>query len=263
MKRKILMIICGIVLILGFSLVGCGSQDSGLEDGTYVVDFTTDHPMFHVNDANNDKGILTVKDGEMTVHVSLQSKKIVNLYAGTAEDAQKEGAELIEPTTDKIDYGDGYVDEVYGFDIPVPALDEEFDVALIGRHGNWYDHKVVVSNPVPGNDIHAQSAIDLEDGTYQVETALEGGTGKATVSSPAEMTIKDGAATVKLEWSSPYYDYMIVNGEKYEPINEDGNSVFEIPVLKLKEPYKVIGDTTAMSEPHEIEYQLTLTLVEE
>ena len=103
--------------------------------------------MFHVSEANNDKGILTVKDGKMTIHVSLQSKKIVNLYYGLAEDAQKDGAELIEPTTDEVTYSDGYVEEVYGFDIPVPALDEEFDVAIIGTHGNWYDHKVTVFKP--------------------------------------------------------------------------------------------------------------------
>lgn len=260
--KKLLVITCSVILMMAFCLTGCGESDPGLEDGTYVATFTTDHAMFHVNDANNDKGILTVKDGEMTIHVSLQSKKIVNLYAGVSEDAKKDGAELIEPTVDKIDYGDGYVDEVYGFDIPVPALDEEFDVALIGTHGNWYDHKVVVSDPVPGDDIHAGSAIDLEDGDYQVETTLEGGTGKATIDSPADMTVKDGQATLTVVWSSPHYDYMIVDGEKYEPVNEDGNSVFEIPVPKLNEPFKVIADTTAMSEPHEIEYEITCTLTD-
>ena len=172
-----------------FTLTGCGGSgdseeaaaDPGIPDGTYVATFTTDSPMFHVSEANNDKGILTVKDGKMTIHVSLQSKKIVNLYYGLAEDAQKDGAELIEPTTDEVTYSDGYVEEVYGFDIPVPALDEEFDVALIGTHDNWYDHKVVVSNPVPGDDVHAGTAIDLEDGDYQVEVAKEGGTGKAEI----------------------------------------------------------------------------------
>lgn len=263
MRNRFLILICSIVILLGFGLAGCGSSGgSELEDGTYVATFTTDHAMFHVNDANNDKGILTVKDGQMTIHVSLQSKKIVNLYAGVSEDAKKDGAELIQPTVDHIDYGDGYYDDVYGFDIPVPYLDKEFDVALIGTHGNWYDHKVIVSDPVPGDDIHAGSAIDLEDGDYQVGTTLVGGTGKATVDSPTNLTVKDGVATVTITWSSPYYDYMIVDGERYEPINEDGNSVFEIPALKLNEPFKIIGDTTAMSEPHEIEYDLTLTLAE-
>ena len=219
--------------------------------------------MFHVNDANNDKGILTVKDGVMTVHVSLQSKKIVNLFLGNKEDAQKEGAELIEPTKDKIVYEDGIEEEVYGFDVPVPALDEPYEVSIIGTHGNWYTHNVTVSNPVPGDDLHAGTEIDLEDGDYEVEVAMEGGSGKASVDSPAKLAVKDGKATLTVVWSSEYYDYMLVDGEKYEPVNTEGNSTFEIPVSKLNEPFTVIGDTTAMSQPHEIEYTFTLKLVEE
>ena len=119
-----------------------------IEDGTYTAVFKTDSSMFHVNDAYDDKGTLTVKDGKMTIHISLVSKNIVNLFEGTAEDAQKDGAELLQPTTDTINYSDGTSDEVYGFDVPVPALDKEFDLALIGKKGTWYDHKVSVTNPV-------------------------------------------------------------------------------------------------------------------
>ena len=74
--------------------------------------------------------------------------KIVNLFFWKAEDAQNDGAEILEPTTDEVTYSDGYKEEVYGFDIPVPELDKEFDVALIGKKGVWYDHKVSVTNPV-------------------------------------------------------------------------------------------------------------------
>ena len=250
-------------------MAGCSgiekTADTGIADGTYVATFTTDNSMFHVNEANQDKGILSVKDGKMTIHVSLQSKKIVNLYPGSAEDAKKEGAELIEPTTDKVVYSDGYEDEVYGFDIPVPALDEEFDVALIGTHGNWYDHKVVVSDPVEGDDI--QSVINgntadnaassyVTDGEHTIEVALEGGTGRASVESPAVIRKNGDEITAVITWSSPYYDYMIVNGQRYEPVNTEGNSVFEIPVASFDSPLEVIADTTAMSEPHEIEYTL-------
>ena len=265
MKRKVLLVLLVCLAITAFTFTGCGSSSdssSGLADGTYVATFTTDHGMFHVNDANNDKGSLTVKDGQMTIHVSLQSKKIVNLYLGTAEDAQKEGAELLQPTTDKVVYSDGYEDEVYGFDIPVPAIGEEFDCALIGTKGKWYDHKVMVSDPVEGDDIHAGSGMDLEDGEYTVELSLEGGTGKATVESPATMKVENGEAKVTVIWSSPTYDYMIVDGEELKPINEEGNSTFEVPVKVLNEPFKVIGDTTAMSQPHEIEYKLTVTVTE-
>ena len=123
--------------------------DEVLADGVYMAEFHTDSSMFHVNETCEGLGTLTVKDGEMTIHVTLVSQNIVNLYYGLAEDAQKEGAELIQPTLDEVTYSDGITEEVYGFDIPVPALDEEFDVALIGTKGNWYDHKVTVSNPVP------------------------------------------------------------------------------------------------------------------
>ena len=119
-----------------------------LEDGTYEAEFDTDTGMFHVNEANDGKGILTVKDGKMTIHISLVSKNIVNLYVGKAADAQKDGAELLQPTTDTITYDDGSTEEVYGFDVPVKALDETFDLALVGTKGKWYDHEVSVSDPV-------------------------------------------------------------------------------------------------------------------
>ena len=267
LSRILLYVVLAAAMLI---MAGCGgaekTADPGIADGTYVATFTTDNSMFHVNEAHQDKGILTVEDGKMTIHVSLQSKKIVNLYPGLAEDAKKEGAELLEPTTDKVVYSDGYEDEVYGFDIPVPALDEEFDVALIGTHGNWYDHKVVVSDPVEGDDIQAvinggaegesSAATDIEDGEHTVEVTLEGGTGKASIDSPAVLRKSGDEYTAVITWSSPYYDYMIVDGQRYEPVNTDGNSVFEIPVSSLDSPLEVIADTTAMSEPHEIEYTI-------
>ena len=232
------------------------TESSSLEDGVYIADFNTDSSMFHVNEACDGKGTLTVKDGEMTIHVSLTSKKILNLYYGLAADAVKEGAELLDPTTDSVTYSDGMTEEVYGFDIPVPALDEEFDVALIGTKGTWYDHKVSVSNPEPKED-DAKSVVDLEDGTYTAEVTLEGGSGRASIESPATLTVKDGKVTASIVWSSPNYDYMIVEGKKLLPVNTEGNSVFEIPVASFDTALDVIADTVAMSKPHEIEYKIT------
>ena len=125
-----------------------GKKAAGaLKDGEYQVKFKTDSPMFKVNETLDDMGTLTVKDGKMTVHISLQSDKIVNLFPGTAAEAQKDGAKLLEPTKDKVEYEDGTSETVNGFDVPVPVLDEEFDLALIGKKGKWYDHKVTVSSP--------------------------------------------------------------------------------------------------------------------
>ena len=232
-----------------------------LPDGVYAAEFSTDSSMFHVSEACDGKGTLTVKDGVMTIHISLGSKKILNLYPGLAEDAAKDGAVLLEPTTDTVTYSDGMTEEVYGFDVPVPVIGEEFDLALIGTKGKWYDHKVKVSDPVAEDSREAANGFfdmsALADGSYTIELTMEGGSGRASIQSPAQLAIADGAATAILEWSSPNYDYMLVNGEKYLPVNTEGNSVFEVPVEALDAPPTMIGDTVAMSTPHEVEYTVT------
>ena len=270
MKKKLVVLLC-VILCTGTVFTGCGSSETPtgtetsviateengtqnredqqakaeISDGEYTAEFKTDSSMFHVSEACDGKGKLTVKDGVMTIHISLTSKNIVNLFPGLAEDAKKDGAVLLSPTVDTVTYSDGMTEEVNGFDVPVPSLDREFDLALLGTKGVWYDHKVSVSNPQP------------VDGSYYVELTFEGGSGKAKIESPAMVTVADGKATATVTWSSPNYDYMVVDGQKYEPVNTEGNSVFEIPVAAFDEPLTVIGDTIAMSKPHEIEYTLT------
>ena len=227
-----------------------------LEDGTYTAEFDTDSSMFHVNEASDGKGTLTVEDGQMTLHISLQSKKIVNLYVGMAADAPDHEADWLQPTTDTVTYSDGTSEEVYGFDVPVEALDTDFQLAILGTKGKWYDHTVSVRN------VEAQAAEAVEtpaDGSYTCEVTLEGGSGRATVDSPVALTVADGKMTATIVWSSPNYDYMIVDGEKYLPTNTEGNSTFEIPVSALGVPLSVVADTVAMSTPHEIEYTLTFS----
>ena len=100
--------------------------------------------------------------------------------------------------------------------------------------------------------------LDKEDGEYSIQVDLEGGSGKASVTSPTLVTVQEGSVTAHIQWSSSNYDYMIVDGEKYLPVNEEGgNSEFEIPVLAMDEAMPVIADTTAMGTPHEINYTLT------
>ncbi len=232
------------------------SSARALEDGTYTAEFDTDSSMFHVNEASDGKGTLTVEDGQMTLHISLQSKKIVNLYVGMAADAPDHEADWLQPTTDTVTYSDGTSEEVYGFDVPVEALDTDFQLAILGTKGKWYDHTVSVRN------VEAQAAEAVEtpaDGSYTCEVTLEGGSGRATVDSPAALTVADGKMTATIVWSSPNYDYMIVDGEKYLPTNTEGNSTFEIPVAALGTPLSVVADTVAMSTPHEIEYTLTFS----
>ena len=105
----------------------------------------------------------------------------------------------------------------------------------------------------------AQSlTLDKENGEYSIQVDLEGGSGKASVTSPTLITVKDGEVTANIQWSSSNYDYMIVDGEKYLPVNDEGtNSEFQIPVSVMDEAMPVIADTTAMGTPHEINYTLT------
>lgn len=251
MKYKLLIFV--IITMLCLLLASCGKEaeepqpvpGAPLEDGTYYAVFKSDSTMFHINEAYKDKGILTVKDGKMTIHITLVSKSIINLFQGTAEQAKQKGAVLIEPTLDEVTYDDGYTDKVYGFDVPVPYLDEEFECALLGSKDKWYDHMVTVSDPVPY----------VEDGEYTADVTLTGGSGKASVSSPATVYVKNGQFTAEIVWSSPNYEYMTVDGVRYDLVNTEGNSTFIIPVA-LDKDIAVSALTTAMSEPHLIDYML-------
>lgn len=101
-------------------------------------------------------------------------------------------------------------------------------------------------------------AVDMEDGEYSIQVNMAGGSGRASVSTPTWLIVKDGKAWAKLLWSSSYYDYMIVGDTKYENETTDGgNSSFTIPIAVMDEPMPVIADTTAMGDPVEIEYELT------
>ena len=234
------------------SVASSAAETAALTDGVYTAEFDTDSSMFHANEACDGKGTLTVENGQMTFHVSLASTHIVNLYLGKASDAADHEADWLQPTTDTVTYSDGTSEEVYGFDIPVTAVDTDFDLAILGTKGKWYDHVVSVRDAVE----KAAEAETPADGTYTCDVTLEGGSGRATVESPAALTVADGKMTATIVWSSPNYDYMIVDGEKYEPVNKDGNSTFEIPVTVFDAEMEVTADTVAMSTPHEIEYTL-------
>ena len=230
---------------------------AALPDGVYTAEFRTDSSMFHASEAVDGMGTLTVENGVMTFHVSLQSQKIVNLYLGMAADAPDHESDWLQPTVDTVTYSDGTSDEVYGFDIPVQAVDTDFQLAILGTKGTWYDHTVSVADAQPAADEAAAPAETPADGSYTCAVTLEGGSGRATVESPAALTVADGAMTATIVWSSPNYDYMLIDGEKYQPTNTEGNSTFEILVAALDTALAVTADTVAMSTPHEIDYTLT------
>lgn len=231
-------------------LAGCGvagnttaetkqtAAENTLEDGRYFIDVDSSSSMFRIVSA-----VLTVEDGDMSVAMTLSGHGYLRLFLGIGEEA-------LDAEESDFYYFEEDEDGAYTYTIPVEALDTEFDCAAwsINRE-KWYDRILVLK----GDTIRPWVA----DGEYAVDVTLEGGTGRSEITSPAVLKIEEGQMTAQIEWSSPYYDYMVVDFIKYYPINEEGNSVFEIPVKALDQPLKMAADTVAMSTPHEIEYVLT------
>lgn len=253
MFQKLISLICCAAAVC-LLLVGCAKEPDQpsacpIKDGVYSAVFKTDSSMFHVNEAKNDRGVLTVKDGKMTIHIVMPSKSILNLFPGLAADAAKEGAKLLEPGEESVTYSDGFTETVYTFDIPVPVLDEEFDCALIGKKGTWYDHKVTVSD--------LRAIAPAITGSASMEVAMSGGSGRASIQSPARIVKdSDGRLWAVIVWSSKNYEYMLVDGIQYDPIQEqDENSTFLIPIEKDVD-IPVSALTVAMSEPHLVDYTL-------
>ncbi|MCR4999382.1 MAG: hypothetical protein K6A05_06015 [Lachnospiraceae bacterium] len=223
-----------------------------LVDGTYDIEVTSSSEMFHIEAAT-----LTVADGKMTCDMTMGGTGYLYLYMGT-------GAEAV--TADEKDYIPFVEDgEVHHFVVPVEALDSAEDCAAFSkRKEKWYERQLCFrSDSLPleafRDDVFdTVASLELADGTYTVDAALQGGSGRASISSPATLTVAGGKATLTVEWSSPNFDYMIVGGEKYLPVNTDGNSTFEIPVEAFGYRMPVSADTTAMSTPHEIAYHITL-----
>ena len=226
-----------------------------MENGSYPIEVDTDTSMFRVADA-----ILMVDNGTMTAKLTLGGKGYEKLYMGTAEEA------AAAADADCAFYEEN-ADGSFAYTVEVPVLNAEVDCAAWSiRKEKWYGHKIVFeADTLPEGAVkklsaawteEAPAAVDKKDGTYTVNVTLTGGTGKASVTSPAKVTVQGNTATAEIAWSSPNYDYMVAGGQKYLPVNSEGNSVFSIPITAFDAPVTVLADTTAMSVPHEIEYQL-------
>lgn len=254
---------------------------SDIIDGTYDIMVDSSSSMFRIVKAQ-----LTVQNGEMSAVLTLGGKGYLRLFMGTGEEAveadEAEYAEFVEDA-----------DGAYTYTVKVEALDKPLEcTGFSKRKEKWYDHQIVfeadsieadalpitlpeyeelydkemtqvseIETQTQGNmtqvsEIMQQERAALADGVYQMDVTLSGGSGKASVSSPATVTVADGMATAELVWSSSNYDYMMVNGQKYLSTNTKGNSTFSIPVMCFDKEMNVTADTTAMGTPHEIEYAL-------
>ena len=222
-----------------------------LRDGTYPVEMKSSSSMFKADHVE-----LVVADGQMEAVLYMTSKAYLYMFAGTAAEAA---------ASDET----GYIqleeagDDMGTFTLPVEALDAGLSFAAFSKKKEkWYDRTLlfrVDSLPAEAfleSRYTTASDLGLEDGTYTVEVALSGGSGRASVDSPAEIAVSGGTVVAKIVWSSPNYDFMVVDGQQYDPVNTEGNSVFEIPVAGFDSPVPVQADTTAMSQPHLIDYTL-------
>lgn len=222
-----------------------------IKDGVYDVTVDSSSQMFHITACE-----LTVQNGKMNAVMTMSGTGYLYVFMGTGEQAVKANqSEYISFA--ETDNG------THTFTVPVEALDKGIDCTAFSRNKKkWYDRTLVFrSDSLPMDALVAgvsttPESLHLEDGTYTVDVTLEGGSGRASVDSPAELTVQDGEITAKIVWSSPNYDYMKVDGVQYNPINTEGNAVFEIPVVVFDYKMPVSADTTAMSTPHEIDYTL-------
>lgn len=224
---------------------------SDLKDGVYSITVDSSSSMFNITACE-----LTVQDGEMTAVMTMGGTGYLYVYMGTGEEAAAadESAYISFEET---------ADGAHTFTVPVEALDKGVNCAAFSKKKEqWYDRTLVFradSLPADARSDDALTTVEslnLADGSYTVEVALEGGSGRATVESPAQLTVQDGRATATIVWSSSNYDYMKVDDVRYAPTNTEGNSTFEIPVNGFDYKMPVLADTTAMSTPHEIEYTL-------
>ena len=222
-----------------------------VNDGVYDITVDSSSRMFHITSCE-----LTVQDGKMSAGKTMSGTGYLYVFMGTGEQAvQADESEYIG--FEQTDSGE------HTFTVPVEALDKEISCTAFSKNKKkWYDRTLVFRADSLPTDALSEAvrttpeSLQLQDGTYTVEVTLTGGSGRATVSSPAELVVADGTVTARLVWSSPNYDYMKVDGVQYNPVNTEGNAAFDIPVTVFDYKMPVSADTTAMSTPHEIEYFL-------
>ncbi len=226
---------------------------SDLVDGSYDINVDSSSSMFKIESCK-----LNVKNGEMSADMTMGGKGYLYLFMGTGEEAvAADESEYIHFTENS--------EGNHVYTVPIDALDAGIDCAAFSKNKEkWYERTLVFRSdliPVEGfrdGIIKTASTLGISDGEYQANIELSGGSGKASIESPTKVRLEDGTLIATITWSSPNYDYMVVDGEKYLPINTEGNSVFEIPIKAIDRFVPVIADTIAMSQPHEIDYMIRI-----
>lgn len=235
---------------VGYEGMKAVSADA-LKDGEYHISVDSSSSMFKIADC-----ILYVENGSMTADIIIASKSYDALFMGTEDEAKN------APEAERITYTENESGQSV-FRVPVEALDKEIQcAALSAKKQEWYGRTLVFRADSLGDEAFnadryvSTVQLGLEDGDYTIEVTLEGGSGRASVQSPTTFTVKDGRALAKIIWSSDKYDKMVSAGAIYTPAIEDGHSVFDVDITGYDYKMPVSAETTAMSEPHMIDYTL-------
>ena len=222
-----------------------------IKDGIYSITVDSSSPMFNITECE-----LRVESGKMTAVITMGGTGYAYIFMGTSDEAENAAED------EYIGYSEDDTGK-HSFTVPVEALNKEISCAAFSKKKEqWYDRLLVFradSLPVDAytsGTVKTAANLGLEDGQYTADVILSGGSGRASVESPALITVTEGKVIAKIIWNSKNYDYMVVEGEKYLPLESEENSAFEIPVASFDFDLPVSADTTAMSTPHEIEYTL-------
>ena len=222
-----------------------------IKDGIYSITVDSSSSMFNITACE-----LKVESGKMTAVITMGGTGYAYIFMGTSDEAENAAED------EYIGYSEDDTGK-HSFTVPVEALNKEISCAAFSKKKEqWYDRLIVFradSLPVDAytsGTVKTAADLGLEDGQYTADVILSGGSGRASVESPALITVTGGKVIAKIIWNSKNYDYMVVEGEKYLPLESEENSAFEIPVASFDFDLPVSADTTAMSTPHEIEYTL-------
>ncbi|MCR5825678.1 MAG: hypothetical protein K6G54_03845 [Oscillospiraceae bacterium] len=216
-----------------------------LNEGEYDIAVSCSSSMFKIEQCT-----LRVAADGMTVQLRMGSDAYGYFFAGTAEQAAAADASAYIVPEDRC------------FTLTPDALDAPVQCAAWSvKKELWYDRTLVFrSDSLPLSafrSVTTAQSLALSDGVYTAEVRLAGGSGRASLQPRARLTVSGGAVTAELVWNSSHYDYMLVDGTRYDAVLVDGCAHVCIPVAAFDRPLAVIADTTAMSQPYEIEYTLT------
>ncbi len=221
-----------------------------LKDGVYPVAVDSSSSMFKIESCE-----LTVENGQMTAAMYMGGTGYLKVFMGTGEQATQAADADCIPFQEQ--------DGVHTYTVPVEGLDMGVPCAAFSKNKEiWYDRTLVFrADSLPLDAFQegvypTAASLSLSDGNYTVEAELGGGSGKASIQSPAALRVENGQAVVTIVWSSSNYDYMRASEKMFYPVQTEGNSTFELPVPVFDRKLTVCADTTAMSTPHEIEYTL-------